>query len=555
MKMNFNSKYIGLFIALLGLVACNDPEDVLADFNIDTSTEIVPDLNTGSVDFSTYVAVGNSLTAGFTDNALFIAGQENSMPNILSQKFAMLGGGSFTQPVMNDNFGGLILGGNILYDPDTGEQLFTPRLVTTGSAPLALEEVIGSVTPTTDFLLNNPTGPFNNMGVPGAKSYHMIAPGYGNIANFPSAANPYFIRMTGSTPNASILELAMSQNPTFFTLWAGNNDVLGYATTGGDGSDPITDKTTFDFAIGSLVTTLTSNGAKGVMANIPYVTDIPHFTTVTYDALDPNDEDNGPALIAQIPTLNQVYGAINQIFEALDPSRTITFSTTEANGVVIYDETLTDLSAQITAALSSSSSFSLFVQSLGLSEQEVPLVATLMGNAYGQARQANENDLLLLSSASVIGEVNSFSFNALKGYGLSDALAAQFSVEGITLPLIDKWVLLPSEQEEIKTAIDEFNTTIKNAADAAGLAFVDANALLSELATTGLASDNFILTSNLVTGGAFSLDGVHLTARGYAFMANEFLKAIDGTYGTNFEASGNLVDIGNYPTNYSPTLQ
>ncbi|WP_372937953.1 G-D-S-L family lipolytic protein [Seonamhaeicola sp.] len=553
--MNFNSKYIGLFIALLGLVACNDPEDVLADFNIDTSTEIVPDLNTGSVDFSTYVAVGNSLTAGFTDNALFIAGQENSMPNILSQKFAMLGGGSFTQPLMNDNFGGLILGGNILYDPDTGEQLFTPRLVTTGSAPLALEEVIGSVTPTTDFLLNNPTGPFNNMGVPGAKSYHMIAPGYGNIANFPSAANPYFIRMTGSTPNASILELAMSQNPTFFTLWAGNNDVLGYATTGGDGSDPITDKTTFDFAIGSLVTTLTSNGAKGIMANIPYVTDIPHFTTVTYDALDPNDEDNGPALIAQIPTLNQVYGAINQIFEALDPSRTITFSTTEANGVVIYDETLTDLSAQITAALSSSSSFSLFVQSLGLSEQEVPLVATLMGNAYGQARQANENDLLLLSSASVIGEVNSFSFNALKGYGLSDALAAQFSVEGITLPLIDKWVLLPSEQEEIKTAIDEFNTTIKNTADAAGLAFVDANALLSELATTGLASDNFILTSNLVTGGAFSLDGVHLTARGYAFMANEFLKAIDATYGTNFETSGNLVDIGNYPTNYSPTLQ
>ncbi|WP_421150346.1 G-D-S-L family lipolytic protein [Seonamhaeicola sp. NFXS20] len=553
--MNFNSKYIGLFIALLGLVACNDPEDVLADFNIDTSTEIVPDLNTGSVDFSTYVAVGNSLTAGFTDNALFIAGQENSMPNILSQKFAMLGGGSFTQPLMNDNFGGLILGGNILYDPDTGEQLFTPRLVTTGSAPLALEEVIGSVTPTTDFLLNNPTGPFNNMGVPGAKSYHMIAPGYGNIANFPSAANPYFIRMTGITPNASILELAMSQNPTFFTLWAGNNDVLGYATTGGDGSDPITDKTTFDFAIGSLVTTLTSNGAKGIMANIPYVTDIPHFTTVTYDALDPNDEDNGPALIAQIPTLNQVYGAINQIFEALDPSRTITFSTTEANGVVIYDETLTDLSAQITAALSSSSSFSLFVQSLGLSEQEVPLVATLMGNAYGQARQANENDLLLLSSASVIGEVNSFSFNALKGYGLSDALAAQFSVEGITLPLIDKWVLLPSEQEEIKTAIDEFNTTIKNTADAAGLAFVDANSLLSELATTGLASDNFILTSNLVTGGAFSLDGVHLTARGYAFMANEFLKAIDATYGTNFETSGNLVDIGNYPTNYSPTLQ
>jgi hypothetical protein len=32
----------------------------------------------------------------------------------------------------------------------------------------------------------------------------------------------------------------MSQKPTFFSLWIGNNDVLGYATTGGDGTDPIT---------------------------------------------------------------------------------------------------------------------------------------------------------------------------------------------------------------------------------------------------------------------------------------------------------------------------
>ncbi|MCB4807497.1 G-D-S-L family lipolytic protein [Tamlana sp. 62-3] len=550
-----NIKYLWLIVLFVGFVSCNDPEDVLADFNIDTSTETVPTLTAGSVDFSTYVAVGNSLTAGFTDNALFIASQENSIPNILSQKFQSLGAGTFTQPLMNDNFGGLILGGNIVYDPDTGEQLFAPRLVTTGGAPLALTDVIGNVTPTTDFLLNNPTGPFNNMGVPGAKSFHLLASGYGNISNFPTAANPYFIRMTGSTPNASVLELAMAQNPTFFTLWAGNNDVLGYATTGGDGTDPITDETTFNFAINTLVTSLTSNGAKGVMANIPYVTDIPHFTTVPYNALDPTDEDSGPDLVAQIPTLNTVYGALNQIFSVLDPSRIITFSETQANGVVIHDETLTDLSMQITASLSASDSFSLFVQSLGLSESFVPLVATLMGNYYGQARQATEDDLLVLPSSSVIGEVNTTSYATLLGYNLSPALAAQFSVEGITLPLEDKWVLLPSEQEDIKTATDLFNATLKTVADNAGLAFVDANALLTELATTGLASDNFILESNLVTGGAFSLDGVHLTARGYAYLANEFMKAIDVTYGSNFEASNNLVDIGNYPTNYSPLLQ
>ncbi len=557
MKTYINTRYFWLTTLAVTVLACNDIEDIEEEFGVETNTEtsVTADLTAGEADFSTYVALGNSLTSGFSDNALFIATQENSLPNILASQFALAGGGSFTQPLMNDNIGGLILNGNPVINPATDAQLFKPRLVTTGGAPKDLEDVIGPVAPTTDFLLNNPTGPFNNMGVPGAASFHLIANGYGNIANFPLAANPYFIRMTGSTPDASVLELAMAQSPTFFTLWIGNNDVLGYATSGGDGSAAITDKATFDFAINTLVSTLTANGAKGVMANIPELTSIPHFTTVPYNALDPNDEEIGPELVAQIPTLNTVYGAINQIFAVLDPSRTITFSTTEANPVVIKDETLTNLSTQITGALMANPNFTLFVQSLGLTAEQAPLVATLMGNAYGQARQATEDDLLTLSSKAVIGEVNNYSFTALKGYGLSETLAAQFSIEGITLPLADTWVLLPSEQTEIAAAVTAFNTTIKTAATNAGLAFVDANALMQQLASTGFSSDSFTLTADLVTGGAFSLDGVHPTSRGYALIANEFMKAIDATYGSNFEASGKLVNIGNYPTNYSPTLQ
>ncbi len=551
-----NTKYFWLIALAAFFTACNDIEDIEEEFGVETGSETTAtaELTAGNADFSTYVALGNSLTSGFSDNALFIATQKNSFPNILATQFALAGGGSFTQPLMNDNIGGLILGGNPVINPATGEQLFKPRLVTIGGPPKALEDVIGPVTPTTDFLLNNPTGPFNNMGVPGAASFHLLANGYGNIANFPSA-NPYFIRMTGTTPNASVLELAMAQNPTFFTLWIGNNDVLGYALSGGDGTANITDQATFDFSINTLVSTLTANGAKGVMANIPNLTSIPHFTTIPYNALDPNDEETGPELVAQIPTLNTVYGAINQIFAVLDPSRTITFSTTEANPVVIHDETLTNLSTQITGALVANPNFALFVQSLGLTAEQAPLVATLMGNAYGQARQATENDLLVLSSSSVIGTVNQISYTGLQSYGLSPTLAAQFSAEGITLPLADKWVLLPSEQAEIATAVSAFNATLKTAATNAGLAFVDANALMQQLATSGLSSNNFTLTSDLVKGGAFSLDGVHLTSRGYAAVTNEFLKAIDATYQSNFEASGNLVNIGNYPTNYSPTLQ
>jgi len=544
-----NLKYIYLSFGVLVFTACNDPEDVdlTPEVMVEEQTEVA--LTAGSADFSNYVSVGNSLTAGFTDGALFQAGQNNSLPNLLSQKFSLVGGGSFTQPLTNDNIGGLAL---------AGTRIQNPRLVFGGAGPVALDSLIGPVTVTTDIILNNPTGPFNNLGVPGAKSFHLLAPGYGNVANVQAGlANPYFVRLTGSTPNASVIQLAAGQAPSFFSLWIGNNDVLGYATTGGDGTNPITPVNGapgvgFDGSYGALIATLTAGGAQGIVANIPNVVDIPHFTTVPHNPLDPTNPDFG----SQIETLNGIFGQLNQVYAFLGvPERSIEFSTTAASEVVIRDETLTNLAVQIRDVLLGSPTFPEFVQSFGLPAQAAPLVATLLGNTYGQTREANENDLFVLPSSSIIGTVNTASVTALVTAGLPQQLAGQFSVEGISLPLADKWVLLPSEQEEIATATAAFNQIIETAADQAGLALVDANALLNQLANGGITSGQFTLTSSLVTGGAFSLDGIHPTARGYALIANEFMKAIDVTYGSSFEASGNLLNVGDYPTNYSPTLQ
>ncbi len=38
-------------------------------------------------------------------------------------------------------------------------------------------------------------------------------------------------------------------------------------------------------------------------------------------------------------------------------------------------------------------------------------------------------------------------------------------------------------------------------------------------------------------------------------MANKFLEAADANFGSNFVASGNVAKAGDFPTNYSPTLQ
>ncbi|MEN8666615.1 MAG: SGNH/GDSL hydrolase family protein, partial [Flavobacteriaceae bacterium] len=175
--------------------------------------------------------------------------------------------------------------------------------------------------------------------------------------------------------------------------------------------------------------------------------------------------------------------------------------------------------------------------------------------ALPKYRQATAEDLLVLPSSSIIGEVNMENVAALMSMGASAAQAGQASVNGVSFPLADKWVLTPQEQAEIKTAIDAYNGIIKASATAAGLAFFDANQFMQQLAAGGITDGKYKLTSNLVTGGAFSLDGVHPTPRGYALISNLMMKTLDATYGTNFEASGNLLDLGDYPTNFSPALQ
>ena len=80
------------------------------------------------------------------------------------------------------------------------------------------------------------------------------------------------------------------------------------------------------------------------------------------------------------------------------------------------------------------------------------------------------------------------------------------------------------------------------------------NGLLNDAANGGTQFDEFTMTTNLVFGGFVSLDGVHLTTRGYALMAKKILEGIDATYGSNFTNSGNIPKAGDYPTNYPPGI-
>jgi len=83
----------------------------------------------------------------------------------------------------------------------------------------------------------------------------------------------------------------------------------------------------------------------------------------------------------------------------------------------------------------------------------------------------------------------------------------------------------------VNSAVSAFNTKLKSLADANGLAFVDVNAFMNTV-KTGIMYNGVGINASFVAGGAFSLDGVHLTPLGNALLANSFIKAINSKYGS-----------------------
>ena len=159
--------------------------------------------------------------------------------------------------------------------------------------------------------------------------------------------------------------------------------------------------------------------------------------------------------------------------------------------------------------------------------------AGFLGTLYGKARHASAaaatRDYVVLSSAGTIGTTQ-------PGFPPNN------NTIGVTFPMEDKAILSAGEAALVKAATDAYNVKIKAVATAKGLAFVDANALMAQVSNGGIASNGFTVTGAFITGGGFSTDGVHPSPRGYALIANEFIKSINLTYGSNLKG----VDLGNY---------
>lgn len=523
------NKFIYLAVLAAGFASC-EPE---------FENEVGANYSAGDADFSSYVAIGNSLTAGYMDGTVSRGGQANSYPNLLAQQFALVGGGEFTQPSYAEDVNNL---GGILGIPG-----FNTRLVidATEGRP---ENIAGTSTIT----LTPQATAYNNMGVPGAKSFHLLANTYGNVANLPNA-NPYFIRHATST-SATILGDAMSKNPTFFSNWIGANDVLSYATNGGaqsDGVTPaadhnspvnldpssygvndITNSNVFASVYSTLINTLISGGAKGVVATVPSVTSIPYFTTVPYAPLTaqgigkglvPAGSDVAAQITAGTAAMNQLNTALYNNLAAVftgygEPNRVKPLNPATANPLLIYDVDAADRSMQISGAL----------QGQGMPAAQ----ADVIGATFGKARQTTSADLVVLPASSAIGTPNA---TAVTNPVLVGAGAVN---NGVSYPMENKWVLTANEQAKVATATAAYNSSIRSIAAANNLAVADMNAILNQLVGGLRIEDGTIYTANYFSSATassvlFSLDGVHPNAKGYAVITNEIIKVINRHYNAN----------------------
>ena len=102
-----------------------------------------------------------------------------------------------------------------------------------------------------------------------------------------------------------------------------------------------------------------------------------------------------------------------------------------------------------------------------------------------------------------------------------------------TIAASDGFSLSSEEAKLIDSRIDAINAYIKNLADAnPTITLVDTNGILKSVV-----KGEIVIGSETVTktfgGGTFSLDGVHLSHTGYAFIANAFINAINSALGLN----------------------
>ena len=227
--------------------------------------------------FDKYVALGDSLTAGVESNCLVQRNQVNSYPAQLAQLFGI---NDFEQPIVQE----IALTNPLVGNPCLGAVFVPPSTISV--AP------VSQMGPPLNLFLQRP---YDNLGLPGAQVADLTQLTEGNpsgsdveqsaaliLRNVPGSP----LNGTSAVQQANLL-LAPAPN-NIVTLWIGNNDVLGAATSG-IVVDGVTVTTVADFtaSYAAILDALDPVTSTMALANIPDVTAIPFTSTIPPVLVDP----------------------------------------------------------------------------------------------------------------------------------------------------------------------------------------------------------------------------------------------------------------------------
>ncbi len=273
-------QFIGLFIfTILGLLSC-EPK----------IKSPIP--SKGELDVSKVIFIGDGQMGGYMNDGLKNEGQKNSLANIIAVQFELIGSNSANIPWVNSASIGISIAGlaplHLGYKTDCqGNVSLSP----------IRDASIGDVSSISQSCYNA-NNPFTVYGIPGLRLNQFTNP---NLAG----TNAFYNRMCASQ-TTSLLDALLAQNATFFQLYIGLEDVLDYAKSGGT-NETLPSDLQFQQNYEQVVQNLTANGAKGVIATIPDVSQMPYFTTIPWNGLTLDNSNVG--------TLNNIYNPLGFYFQ------------------------------------------------------------------------------------------------------------------------------------------------------------------------------------------------------------------------------------------------
>jgi hypothetical protein len=281
MKSAFMLNRICLLAAVLLLSAC---EPKITEFEI----------SSGEADFSRTVFLGGSYLAGYQDGGINIRAKNYSLAAQIHAELKKAGADPLVYADITSETG---IGVNFKYweYPYHTQSKLGDRTDCKGDVSM------GPVKKEADAfllgLLNERYSNVNCITVPFAGLAEQTDPYYAISPQRYGAA--FFKRMNPFVGASTMLNDAVALNPSFFVSWPGFDDLLNYALHGG-AAYAAPDAALFEKRLDTLLTELTKNGAKGVIATIPDMLNFPYFNLVKWD--------NADITQMQADSLNDIYG-------------------------------------------------------------------------------------------------------------------------------------------------------------------------------------------------------------------------------------------------------